>query len=264
ISHNSTNTTGTVNTSAVYLNGTNTLNATRGNITINGSTDGNFIYNQGVDAIAMTGNTTMTAANISINGSGLNGSIPNNNTAAWGVSVTKGINFEGGNFTFTGNTTITGTAIIGSGVGFRKTNNITFNNGTAVINASNTGNPSDANAYYAAFGASSATEDRKTIINITLNNTNLSINANSINGSGILGFTNLDSNITISGTGNASLNGTSQNRVGIAYFDVNASGLNGTVTLTGSSTNDSGVLLKNNHLDNIIITGNATGNGTGV
>ncbi|EJN3231979.1 filamentous hemagglutinin N-terminal domain-containing protein, partial [Escherichia coli] len=255
ISHNNANNTG--NASGVYLNGTNTLNATKGNITINGSTEGFSIWNYGVAGITMLGNATMTAANISINGSGLNERVAR-------LPDTKGISFEGGNFTFTGNTTITGTAIAGPGVGFANTNNITFNNGTAVINASNTGNRTQDNGYGAAFGTTSATEDKKTIINITLNNTNLSINASSINGAGIGGLPDLDSNITISGTGNATINGTSREYYGILFMNVSGSGLNGTVTLTGTSTNSTGVALGNNHLDNVAITGNASGNGTGV
>ncbi|EKK5468819.1 hypothetical protein PN744_004877, partial [Escherichia coli] len=245
------------NASGVYLNGTNTLNATKGNITINGSTEGFSIWNYGVAGITMLGNATMTAANISINGSGLNERVAR-------LPDTKGISFEGGNFTFTGNTTITGTAIAGPGVGFANTNNITFNNGTAVINASNTGNRTQDNGYGAAFGTTSATEDKKTIINITLNNTNLSINASSINGAGIGGLPDLDSNITISGTGNAAINGTSREYYGILFMNVSGSGLNGTVTLTGTSTNNTGVALGNNHLDNVAITGNSSGNGKGV
>ncbi|EIQ5548107.1 hypothetical protein LVD56_004897, partial [Escherichia coli] len=243
----------TGNASGVYLNGTNTLNASRGNITINGSTDTFYRYYSGVAAIAMNGNTTMTAGNISINGSSTNDYVYTSE-----LPSTRGIKFNGGNFTFTGNTTITGTAIVGSGVGFRKTNNITFNNGTAVINASNTGNLSLNDGYYAAFGASASLEDGVATINFTLNNANLSINGSSINGTGIAGFDNLDVNITISGTGNATINGTSSGQYGIAYMNVNASGLDGTVTLTGTSTNGTGVQLGNSHMDDVTITGTST------
>ncbi|EJQ8081613.1 hypothetical protein N0O52_004947, partial [Escherichia coli] len=238
-----------INASAVYLNGTNTLNASRGNITISGNNTGYNNYYSGADSIAMTGNISMTAANISINGS------TSNSTATTGqfIGSTKGIHFEGGNFTFTGNTTITGTAIVGPGVGFRHTNNISFNNGTAVINASNTGNITSVGGYVAAFGGTAPNYGNNTI-NFTLQNANLSINASSINGRGIAGTGGINSTINISGTGNASLNGTSNNSAGIAYIDVNASGLNGTATMTGTSTNDTGVLLQNNNLNNVTIT----------
>ncbi|ENN7403823.1 hypothetical protein ACAI28_004617, partial [Escherichia coli] len=250
------------NASAIYLNGTNTLTAARGNITISGNNSGYDSYYHGVDGIAMTGNITMTAANISINGSGLNNTINN----SLSLPSTRGISFEGGNFTFTGNTSITGTAIVGSGVGFRKTNNITFNNGTAVINAKNNGTTpmNSGHGYVAAFGDSSSANDAIGVLNFNLNNANLSINASSINGSGISGSPGYNGCITINGSGNVSINGTSQNYDGIAYINFNASGLNGTAIITGSSTNKTGVLLLNTSQNNVTITGNATGNGSGV
>ncbi|ENN3860796.1 filamentous hemagglutinin N-terminal domain-containing protein, partial [Escherichia coli] len=258
--------------SAIYLNGTNTLNATKGNITlngssngssngvsirgnnnltanggniiINGSTNGSGYYYDGVSGIDIAGNTGMTADNINIHGSSLT-----NYSSTDVVNLTKGIIFHGGNFIFTGNTSVTGSALKGAGVSFRYGNNITFNNGTAVINASNDG-VMVAAGYGASFGLNSWTTDTQRNLTVNLNNSNLSINANSTNGFGAGGFDDANLNIAVSGKGNFSLNATSQNAGGIAYLDVNASGLNGTATMTGTSTNYIGVLLHNNNLNN--------------
>ncbi|EGK2796503.1 filamentous hemagglutinin, partial [Escherichia coli] len=145
---NSTNGTG------LQLNGTNTLNATNGSISLTGN--GNYrrgIDIQGVNTLnASNGSISLTGhsdANIGVSLSGSSSwdatNITITGSSSWSGSVGpleiyvgRGIQLEG-NFTFTGNVAINGTGESGSGVALRALVNLTFNNGTAVINGTSTG-----------------------------------------------------------------------------------------------------------------------------
>ncbi|HDI5842497.1 TPA: hypothetical protein PN968_004900, partial [Escherichia coli] len=117
-----------------------TLNASQGNISINGTSD----Y-----AVAHRGpfgggtvwlyNTNMTAQNILIDATNTNASIG-------GINYFGDALYLAGNLTFTGNTTINATANGGAAIMLGSTNgvgpstlNMTFSNGTVVMNATNNG-----------------------------------------------------------------------------------------------------------------------------
>ncbi|MBN9667381.1 filamentous hemagglutinin N-terminal domain-containing protein, partial [Escherichia coli] len=245
--------------SGVNISGNSTLKVNNGSITVTGNASGSWLYYKGIAGILMTGNISMTANNISINGSTNNGDRKSTSS----TSLTKAVFFSGGTFRFTGNTSVTGKSIVGLGVGVVHNNNFTFNNGTAAINASNTGVDQGSGGYYAAFGSTAATGNNANL-SITLNNTDLSISGISKKSPGVSGFFSGLLNITLSGNGNVSINGTSQDDSGVQALAVNASGLHGTATLSGTSQNVYGVRLFGGTQNNVTITGNATGNGSGV
>ncbi|EJH1462494.1 filamentous hemagglutinin N-terminal domain-containing protein, partial [Escherichia coli] len=118
----------------VKISGNSTLAVSNGSITVTGNASGIWAYYKGISGILMSGNISMTANNISINGS-----TNNTNSDPNPAGLTKAVFFSGGTFQFTGNTSVTGKSIVGLGVGVVHNNYFTFNNGTAAINASNTG-----------------------------------------------------------------------------------------------------------------------------
>ncbi|HHL4258752.1 TPA: beta strand repeat-containing protein, partial [Escherichia coli] len=244
-----------------------TLNASQGNISINGTSD----YARKHNAPFQGGsvwlyNTNMTAKNTLI-------SATNTNTAT-DVSASGAALYLAGNLTFTGNTAINATANRGAAITFgsttasaRNTLNMTFINGTIVMNATNNGTI-DAQGYKSAISGD-IWNHNPTDVNIKLNDSDLTICASGKYGDGITskfnrGFWN------ITGTGNASITGISQYANGISLININASGLNGSTTLTGISTDapeGAGVFLMNNSLINVTVNGNATnasGNGSGL
>ncbi|HIA3424041.1 TPA: hypothetical protein ACWP5X_005679, partial [Escherichia coli] len=175
----------------------------------------------------------------------------------------RGIQLDG-NLTFTGNVAINGTGEGGSGVALRTLVNLTFNNGTAVINGTSTGHSVN-DIYTAGIGLHSYIGETD-ITNIILNNSNLTMNGHSQNAAGIGGWSDSDTKTkwNISGNGNVTINGSSVEMDGFRTISINATGLNGSVALFGKSTNGSGVKITKTEMSNVTISGSATGNGSGV
>ncbi|HBH5166096.1 TPA: DUF1533 domain-containing protein, partial [Escherichia coli] len=175
----------------------------------------------------------------------------------------RGIQLDG-NLTFTGNVAINGTGEGGSGVALRALVNLTFNNGTAVINGTSTGHSVN-DIYTAGIGLHSYIGETD-ITNIILNNSNLTMNGHSQNAAGIGGWSDSDTKTkwNISGNGNVTINGSSVEMDGFRTISINATGLNGSVALFGKSTNGSGVKITKTEMSNVTISGSATGNGSGV
>ncbi|WP_106416799.1 filamentous hemagglutinin N-terminal domain-containing protein, partial [Escherichia coli] len=271
---NSTNGTG------IDLQGTNTLTATSGNISLNGTaqsrwdgvriqgrsnitaTNGSISLTGHSDAnigVSLSGSSSWDATNITITGS----SSWNGSTVSDDVYVGRGIQLDG-NLTFTGNVAINGTGEGGSGVALRTLVNLTFNNGTAIINGTSTGHSVN-DIYTAGIGLHSYIGETD-ITNIILNNSNLTMNGHSQNAAGIGGWSDSDTKTkwNISGNGNVTINGSSVEMDGFRTISINATGLNGSVALFGKSTNGSGVKITKTEMSNVTISGSATGNGSGV
>ncbi|HCO6567153.1 TPA: hypothetical protein OBR09_004798, partial [Escherichia coli] len=250
-----------------------TLNASKGNISIRGTSD----YAAKHDAAFQGGtvwlyNTNMTAQNIDINATNTNAAL--GDTYIYGDAL-----YLAGNLTFTGNTTITATADRGAAILFGSTTNygpsilnMTFSNGSVVMNATNNGTTGggipgtrpNAEAYKSAISQDLWSKN-PVHVNISLSNSNLTICASSENADGIYG-SNINSVWNITGTGNASITGISQhgNGVSLKNLNINASGLNGTTTVSGiAKGNGNGVDISNSTLINVTVNGNGT-DGSGV
>ncbi|HCL9643861.1 TPA: filamentous hemagglutinin N-terminal domain-containing protein, partial [Escherichia coli] len=260
--------------SAVFLRDV-TLNASKGDISIRGTSDyaakHTHVFQGGTVWLY---NTNMTAQNIDINATNTNATV--GGTYLYGDAL-----FLAGNLTFTGNTTINATANRGAAILFGATTgvgpsilNMTFSNGSVVMNATNNGTSEisgDITEYKSAIATDmwagpGGTVNNPLHVNISLSNSNLTICASSENADGIYG-SNVNSFWNITGTGNASITGMSQHGNGVSLEDINinASGLNGTTTLTGIATgNGNGVDISGNTtLINVVVNGNGT-DGSGV
>ncbi|ELB2972175.1 filamentous hemagglutinin N-terminal domain-containing protein, partial [Escherichia coli] len=263
--------------SAVFLRDV-TLNASKGDISIRGTSDyaakHTHVFQGGTVWLY---NTNMTAQNIDINATNTNATVAG--TYLYGDAL-----FLAGNLTFTGNTTINATANRGAAILFGATTghgpstlNMTFSNGSVVMNATNNGtskisvSDSDITEYKSAIATDmwagpGGTMNNPLHVNISLSNSNLTICASSEDADGIYG-SNMNSFWNITGTGNASITGMSQHGNGVSLEDINinASGLNGTTTLTGIATgNGNGVDISGNTtLINVVVNGNGT-DGSGV
>ncbi|HIA3413336.1 TPA: filamentous hemagglutinin N-terminal domain-containing protein, partial [Escherichia coli] len=264
-------------------NNTNTLTATNGSINLNG-------VSETKSAIEIRGYNTLTADNINLTGNSTNGTgidlDGNNSWTAANITITgcsshTGLDTKGawmgkgvylhGDLTFTGNVAINGTANAGAGVGLSANVNMTFNNGTAVINGTSTGidisNGISNKVIYGAGVADVVLTGENTQKNITLLNSNLTINGHSHNAAGIAGWSDVKYEETtkwnISGNGNITINASSVEYDGFKNVVINASGLNGTTTLHGTSTNGSGVYLENMNMTNVTISGSSV-NSNGV
>ena len=241
-----------------------TLNASQGDISIRGTSD----YAAKHDLVFQGGtvwlyNTNMTAQNIDINATNTNATVGDN--YLYGDAL-----FLAGNLTFTGNTTINATANRGAAILFGATTsygpsilNMTFSNGSVVMNATNNGtrNVKD----YKSAISSDLWNYHPVHVNISLSNSNLTICASSENADGIYG-SNVNSVWNITGTGNASITGISQHGYGVRLknLNINASGLNGTTTVSGiAKGNGNGVDISNVNLINVTVNGNGT-DGSGV
>ncbi|WP_404853982.1 beta strand repeat-containing protein, partial [Escherichia coli] len=260
--------------SAVFLRDV-TLNASKGDISIRGTSDyaakHGYAFQGGTVWLY---NTNMTAQNIDINATNTNATV--GDSYLYGDAL-----FLAGNLTFTGNTTINATANRGAAILFGATTvsgpsilNMTFSNGSVVMNAMNNGTSGisgNITGYKSAiatdmWGAPGDTVSYPLHVNISLSNSNLTICASSEDADGIHG-SNMNSFWNITGTGNASITGMSQHGNGVSLEDINinASGLNGTTTLTGIATgNGNGVDISGNTtLINVVVNGNGT-DGSGV
>ncbi|EOK0793759.1 hypothetical protein ACJ4I9_005212, partial [Escherichia coli] len=237
--------------SAVFLRDV-TLNASKGDISIRGTSDyaakHAHVFQGGTVWLY---NTNMTAQNIDINATNTNATV--GSSYLYGDAL-----FLAGNLTFTGNTTINATANRGAAILFGATTafgpsilNMTFSNGSVVMNATNNGtrNVED----YKSAISSDLWNRHPVHVNISLSNSNLTICASSENADGIYG-SNINSFWDITGTGNASITGISQHGYGVRLknLNINASGLNGTTTVSGiAKGNGNGVDISNVNLINV-------------
>ncbi|ELO3154533.1 hypothetical protein QWS52_004836, partial [Escherichia coli] len=237
----------------IDLRGTNTLTATNGSINLTGSSTNGT-------GTSLAGNSSWDATSITITGSSSHDA-PNIDDA---TVAGKGVHLYG-DLTFTGNVAINGTAMTGAGVGLAAKVNLTFNNGTAVINGTNNGFTHDDPVYSAGIADIIWIGDDSTK-NITLMNSDLTIDGHSQNAPGIGGWheSGAETKWNIFGYGNVTINASSVECDGLKNVSINASGLNGTTTLHGTSTNGSGVNLHGMTMTNVTISGSATGKGSGV
>nr|MDN1066807.1 DUF1533 domain-containing protein [Escherichia coli] len=236
----------------VRIQGRSNITATNGSISLTGHSDANI-------GVSLSGSSSWDATNITITGS----SSWNGSAVSDDVYVGRGIQLDG-NLTFTGNVAINGTGEGGSGVALRTLVNLTFNNGTAIINGTSTGHSVN-DIYTAGIGLHSYIGETD-ITNIILNNSNLTMNGHSQNAAGIGGWSDSHTKTkwNISGNGNVTINGSSVEMDGFRTISINATGLNGSVALFGKSTNGSGVKITKTEMSNVTISGSATGNGSGV
>ncbi|WP_449266300.1 beta strand repeat-containing protein, partial [Escherichia coli] len=236
----------------VRIQGRSNITATNGSISLTGHSDANI-------GVSLSGSSSWDATNITITGS----SSWNGSAVSGDVYVGRGIQLDG-NLTFTGNVAINGTGEGGSGVALRTLVNLTFNNGTAIINGTSTGHSVN-DIYTAGIGLHSYIGETD-ITNIILNNSNLTMNGHSQNAAGIGGWSDSHTKTkwNISGNGNVTINGSSVEMDGFRTISINATGLNGSVALFGKSTNGSGVKITKTEMSNVTISGSATGNGSGV
>ncbi|HAY0294284.1 TPA: filamentous hemagglutinin N-terminal domain-containing protein, partial [Escherichia coli] len=262
------NLTATANSTAsgIYLKDAS-LTSQNGSIVANGNNTANG------SATHLDNNVTLTASsgNITLRGTSNDTSAFNNQGVYNGNGVTLN-----GNLAFTGNTAIYAISNIGAAVMMGHSANLTFNNGTVVINATNNG--MDASIYTAAFAMYRATGNRNSISQITLNNSNLTINTKSQESYGIAGWNNgevinsrpnlTDGNVTlwnVTGNGSLMINAFSEKFAGYDGLSINASTLqNGSAIINGSSNGSHGVILTNSHMNNITINGCSSGVYSGV
>ncbi|MFK9125525.1 filamentous hemagglutinin N-terminal domain-containing protein, partial [Escherichia coli] len=233
-------------------NSTNTLTATNGSINLNGMSVENV-------AVQIRGTNTLTADNINLTGNSTNG---------MGIDAQNGantLNATNGSINLTGNST--------NGTGLQLNGNTTLNatNGSISLTGNSTngtglflgGNKtlSASNGSINLNGVSVA----KSAIEIRGNNTltadNINLTGNSTNGTGL----QLNGNTTLNAT-NGSITGISQHGYGVRLknLNINASGLNGTTTVSGiAKGNGNGVDISNVNLINVTVNGNGT-DGSGV
>ncbi|EPC8417409.1 hypothetical protein ACR24S_005095, partial [Escherichia coli] len=213
--------------SAVFL-GNVTLNASKGDISIRGTSDYAAKHSDAFQGGAVwLYNTNMTAQNIDINATNTNATV--GDSYLYGDAL-----YLAGNLTFTGNTTINATANRGAAILFGETPsygpsilNMTFSNGSVVMNATNNGT-GEINGNITEYKSAIATDmwgDNTDVnyplhVNISLSNSNLTICASSEDADGIYG-SNVNSFWNITGTGNASITGMSQHGNGVSLEDIN-------------------------------------------
>ncbi|EIK6739668.1 filamentous hemagglutinin N-terminal domain-containing protein [Salmonella enterica subsp. enterica serovar Aqua] len=273
----------------INLSGVN-LNATNGNVTINGTTPGTFsgvrMQSVNITANKNTGVVSIYGSSTGINNtwdeggsihiSGKN-SIVAHNTTITGENKRKvvtggiGIAFEGANISFTGNASILGTGT-GGGVDFRfYPSTLNFNNGTATLTGKETGPGVFA---YGSGGIRKTnwSEQGDITVKINLNNANVSVigDASETQGNGMPGFDlsnstsaakRVKNGMIFAGVGNATVIGkaTDGNGVDLGLFD-NTS-LNGKLSVEGTSIGGAGVYVGgklNITLNNASITGCST------
>ncbi|MGU6464822.1 two-partner secretion domain-containing protein, partial [Salmonella enterica subsp. enterica serovar Minnesota] len=267
---------------------TNTLTATNGSINLNGMSVENV-------AVQIRGTNTLTADNINLTGNSTNGmgidvlwasntltatngsiNLTGNSTNGTGLQLrgTNTLNATNGSISLTGNSTN------GTGLFLGGNKALSASNGSINLTGSSTkgvglylGEKKSTNAFTATNGSINlngvsvenvAVQIRGTNT-LTADNINLTGNSQKDVGLQLKGNTNSFWNIT--GTGNASITGMSQHGNGVSLEDINinASGLNGTTTLTGIATgNGNGVDISGNTtLINVTVNGNGT-DGSGV
>ncbi|MEX9455943.1 filamentous hemagglutinin N-terminal domain-containing protein, partial [Escherichia coli] len=248
---NSTNGTG------LQLKGTNTLNATNGSISLTGnSTNGTGLF--------LGGNKNLSASNGSINLTG---------SSTKGVGLYLGEKNSTNTLTATnGSINLNGMSVENVAVQIRGTNTLTADNINLTGNSTNgmgIDAQNGANTLNATNGSINLTGNSTNGTglqlngNTTLNATNgsISLTGNSTNGTGL----QLNGNTTLNAT-NGSITGISQHGYGVRLknLNINASGLNGTTTVSGiAKGNGNGVDISNVNLINVTVNGNGT-DGSGV
>ncbi len=243
------NGTATANGKATHLDNNVTLNASNGNISMTGTASRTAVYLQG---------GTFAARNISITGQSTDARFLSNDYTNDMSSVGKGVHLNG-SLTFDGNTAIHGTGNLAAGVQL-DAERIQFNNGTATITGNNTGKGGDfgGSTYTAAIAVPVGWNWNKTTT-IALKNSNLTITAKSEQGPGMIGGNNdsgrwSQNKIVFSGQGNVSVT-SSGGYYGYSDLSMDASTLNGSASLHGTSVNNAGVKLTNTIMNNITIIG---------
>ena len=243
------NGTATANGKATHLDKNVTLNASNGNISMTGTASRTAVYLQG---------GTFAARNISITGQSTDARFLSNDYTNDMSSVGKGVHLNG-SLTFDGNTAIHGTGNLAAGVQL-DAERIQFNNGTATITGNNTGKGGDfgGSTYTAAIAVPVGWNWNKTTT-IALKNSNLTITAKSEQGPGMIGGNNdsgrwSQNKIVFSGQGNVSVT-SSGGYYGYSDLSMDASTLNGSASLHGTSVNNAGVKLTNTIMNNITIIG---------
>ncbi len=239
-----------VSAKAMHLNNNVTLNASKGNISMTGTANNNI-------AVHLQGGT-FAARNISITGQSTDARFLSNDYTNDMSSVGKGVHLNG-RLTFDGNTAIHGTGNLAAGV-LLDAERIQFNNGTATITGNNTGKGGDfgGSTYTAAIAVPVGWNWNKTTT-IALENSNLTITAKSEQGPGMIGGNNdsgrwSQNKIVFSGQGNVSVT-SSGGYYGYSDLSMDASTLNGSASLHGTSVNNAGVKLTNTIMNNITIIG---------
>ncbi|HFY9780230.1 TPA: hypothetical protein ACIGP9_004820, partial [Escherichia coli] len=235
---------------ATHLDGNVTLNASNGNISLQGAANNQTgVHLQG---------GTFAARNISITGQSTDARFLSDANTNSMSSVGKGVHLNG-NLTFDGNTAIHGTGNLAAGVQL-DAERIQFNNGTATITGNNTGKGGDfgGSTYTAAIAVPVGWNWNKTTT-IVLQNSNLTMTAKSEQGPGMIGGNNdtgrwSQNKIVFSGQGNVNVT-SSGGYYGYSDLSMDASGLNGSARLHGTSVNNAGVKLTNTNMNNITIIG---------
>ncbi|MDK1192439.1 filamentous hemagglutinin N-terminal domain-containing protein, partial [Cronobacter dublinensis] len=248
------------------------LSAANGSVTINGTAEKTGFAYFGSEGVGFAGVNNISARNIAVNGRYTGTERPDS------LALGKGIFFNNTNTSFTGETILNGTAEYGNGMAVALNATLVFNNGTVDIHAKSN-ITQELVDYYSRQDPGTYRTDHLSAFNflnngwttgrlyMVLNNTNLTFDADGGKGNGIGGaFNAANSWITINGTGNASINGSSSGNLhGISQIKMDTSGVNGTVNLNGTSQNGSGVVLVNSKLTNTNITGSSlSGRGAGV
>ncbi|EMW3959292.1 hypothetical protein AAE169_004912, partial [Escherichia coli] len=272
----------------MYLNGTTAgnvnLTAVNGTININGTSYGLSLSGTNASlgaGVSVRGNISLSAKDISLNATNAHTEEPNNiSSRSVGLLI-----YGNTNISFEGNSSINANSTMGAGIFFHTsassndTSTLKFSNGTASINASNNISVYST-SYFSAISMGSWGGRSGIHANaiFDLQNSNLTITATAPYSSGIGGYQyntpEKTSSLTFNGTGNVNITGSGM-WGGVVGLKVNNTGLNGTTTITGSAfstiappdAGDNpplGVHLIGSSLVNTTITGNASGNGTGV
>ncbi|WP_249531649.1 beta strand repeat-containing protein, partial [Escherichia coli] len=260
---------------ATHLDQNVTLNASKGNIKLSGRGKNGYGIRQlnstlrALNNINLTGTAgnqtavylqggTFAARNISITGQSTDARFLSDDYTNDMSSVGKGVHLNG-RLTFDGNTAIHGTGNLAAGV-LLDAERIQFNNGTATITGNNTGKGGDfgGSTYTAAIAVPVGWNWNKTTT-IALENSNLTITAKSEQGPGMIGGNNdsgrwSQNKIVFSGQGNVSVT-SSGGYYGYSDLSMDASTLNGSASLHGTSVNNAGVKLTNTIMNNITIIG---------
>ncbi|HGB4916392.1 TPA: filamentous hemagglutinin N-terminal domain-containing protein [Salmonella enterica subsp. enterica serovar Welikade] len=263
------------------------LNASQGNITVNGTTPGIF---SGVRLtnVSMTADKNKGYINVYAESQGYLDSYAEKGSlyfagkgefSAANLSFT-GVNKRAGsynsvglafdkdsNISFSGNTTINATG--GKGMDVVGGGSLSFSNGTSVINAKAEAEGGD--DYYGQGAINFNYIYNNPVLNLSVNNGDLSIIASSEGLKDVAAFnmaglgTNAGNGIIFSGNGNVTLTGKSDGNTGLSAGMFNNEQLTGHLTINGQSSTGTGVLVNSSassHLINASINGiSQTGTG---
>lgn len=190
------------NVAGVLLNNT-TLNASQGNITVDAESWNPQPGYQGIPgAVLFKGCSSLTAQHIVVNG------YNKSNSTALGTRSAGVVFLSGGNYSFTGNTSINATSAGGHALLFSNpsdtngTVNLHFQNGTVKVNVLSPGHGVGFDVFYSS-------GQKYTFADINLTNSDLTINS-TVGSSAFYGAGGgAASWLNITGTGNVAINGQS-------------------------------------------------------